>query len=201
MMIGQFDEFGKIGRDENGVENWEKDRDKLAAFRANDKANLGSIVVEPGAGHFAWSDRNAEYLALFMEKAAEARIPATWSIDAGRPIALMDIDPAEGWLSDLDFKHPAALRAAPYAEYRGDKQKAAWHFDRQMAEATIAYHAGIDKRVAIARWCWPANDVPAPLTQNSVQALSNWGEPFLRFPLFFTIYNPSDGANAVANVN
>ena len=43
-----FDEFGKIGRDANGVENWEKDRDKIVAFRLAHPANLGSVVVEPG---------------------------------------------------------------------------------------------------------------------------------------------------------
>ena len=75
MMIGQFDEFGRTMRDKYGRETWEGGRDAVAAFRAADERNLASIVVEPGAGHFAWSDRNARYLALFLRKAAQAAHP------------------------------------------------------------------------------------------------------------------------------
>lgn len=52
MMLGQFDEFGKsMMRDENGRENWENGRDEMIKFRSLDPANVGSIVIEPGAGH------------------------------------------------------------------------------------------------------------------------------------------------------
>ncbi len=76
MMLGQFDEFGGTMRRADGRETWEGPRDELARFRAKNEANLGSIVVEPGAGHFAWSDRNAVYMAMFIRKAADARIGA-----------------------------------------------------------------------------------------------------------------------------
>jgi len=76
MMVGQFDEFGGAMRDRSGRESWEGGRDALIAFRTQHESHLGSIVVEPGAGHFAWSDRNAKYLALFIRKAAQTRIPA-----------------------------------------------------------------------------------------------------------------------------
>ncbi|QDU92297.1 hypothetical protein Pla8534_00420 [Lignipirellula cremea] len=152
MMIGQFDEFGKIGRDENGIENWEKDRDKLALFRTKNQRNLGSILVEPGAGHFAWSDRNAEYLALFLPRAARARIPASWPMDARKPVALIPVDPASGWLTDLTIKTPGKFAPAPYSQYQGDKENAAWHFDKTMAEATVAYHQGIERQDQFITW-------------------------------------------------
>ena len=45
-MVGQFDEFGG---------NWEQiPRD--------------NAVIEPGAGHFAWSARNAKYLAAWIRQ-------------------------------------------------------------------------------------------------------------------------------------
>ena len=142
MMVGQFDEFGGTMRDEAGRETWEGGRDAVAAFRALDERHLASIVVEPGAGHFAWSDRNAAHLALFIRKAAAARIPAAWPTDAGEPVALKQIDHRTGWLTDLAIAAPGAVEPAPYEAYRGDRAKAAWHFDKQMAQATVACHAG-----------------------------------------------------------
>jgi hypothetical protein len=96
MMVGQFDEFGGMMRNETGRENWEGGVDALAAYRAKDARNLGSIVVEPGAGHFAWSDRNAQYLAIFIRKAAQARIAEVWPVDAPEPVALREIAYRDG---------------------------------------------------------------------------------------------------------
>ena len=48
---------------------------------------------------------------------------------------------SEGWLTDLNgIKSSVESRCAAYADYAGDRSRAAWHFDREMAEATIAYH-------------------------------------------------------------
>jgi len=142
MMLGQFDEFGGTMRRGDGRETWEGGRDHVAAFRAQDERNLASIVVEPGAGHFAWSGRNAAYLALFIRKAAEARIPATWPVDAAKPVALREIKHRSGWLTNLTIKSAGEFKPAPYDRYRGEKANAAWHFDEEIAKATVAFHAG-----------------------------------------------------------
>jgi hypothetical protein len=154
MMIGQFDEFGKTMRSHDGRENWEGGRDALAAYRAMDERNLASIVVEPGAGHFAWSDRNAEYLALFLAKAAQARIGLGTTSESSPTGLLRDIDHRQGWLTDLaSIDATGSVVPQRYDHYSGDKQNAAWHFDRAMAEATIAYHAdGLGKRDQFLRW-------------------------------------------------
>jgi len=145
MMVGQFDEFGGVMRDENGRENWEGGRDALAAFRAANEANLGSIVVEPGAGHFAWSERNANYLALFIRKAAQARIAVDGS--------WRTIDPKSGWLTGLAIKSAGRFSPAAYHKFEGAKTHASWHFDRELAEATVAYHSGgFAKRDQFIRW-------------------------------------------------
>jgi hypothetical protein len=152
MMLGQFDEFGKaMMRDDKGRENWENGRDEMIKFRSLDSANLGSIVIEPGAGHFAWSDRSAAYLALFLRKAAQARI-ADWPIDAKSPVACKRIDPASGWLSDLSIKTPVDGSPAAFREYKGDKARASWHVDRELANATSSYHQGIGKKDQFIRW-------------------------------------------------
>lgn len=152
MMLGQFDEFATSWRDEAGREAWEGGRDSLASYRALDPRNLGSVVAEPGAGHFAWSNRNADYLAKFLRKAAQARIPASWPTDAAKPVPLKEILLASGWLTDLTIKPGKGAAAAPYDKYTGDKAKAAWHFDEEMANATVAYHADLGKKDQFIRW-------------------------------------------------
>jgi hypothetical protein len=154
MMLGQFDEFGKsMMRDEAGRENWENGRDDLAKFRGADPGNLGSIVIEPGAGHFAWSDRNAAYFSLFLRKAAQARIPVA-SAHSTAPVRCKRVDPARGWLSDLTLKAPGQAPAS-YRQYPGDKTHTSWHFDRAMAEATVAYHKDLGKSDQFIRWTDP----------------------------------------------
>lgn len=145
-MVGQFDEFGGLMRDETGREPaWEGGRDGIATYRAANAAHLASIVVEPGSGHFAWSDRNAAYLALFIRKAAQARIP-DWSIDTTEPVKCRAVDPASGWLTSLDLRNIAATRPASAGEYTGDKTQTSWHFDKELAGATVSYHAGLSGR-------------------------------------------------------
>jgi len=155
MMLGQFDEFGKkMMRDESGRENWENGRDEMAAYRSKNPHNLGSVAIEPGAGHFAWSERSAAYFALFLQKAAQARIPQ-WAIDAKTPASCKTIDPSAGWLTDLTIAPAGKHPPTPYGDYRGDKAQAAWHFDRELAEATIAYHKGLGKKDQFLRWTDP----------------------------------------------
>ncbi len=146
-MVGQFDEFGIPYRDEDGREGaWERPRDNIRDYRAADPGHLASLAVEPGAGHFAWSEANSAYFALFLGKAARARIPASWPIDATEPPELLAIDPTTGWLTDLDLRADTVVPAAAFADYTGDRTRAAWHFDQEMAEATVAFHRGITGR-------------------------------------------------------
>lgn len=155
MMLGQFDEFGKVARDDSGRENWERGVDAMRTFRSADPRNLGSFVVEPGAGHFAWSDRSAAYFAMFLGKAARLRIP-DWPPDAQAPVTCREVDAARGWLTEFPATAAARHTPAPVAEYAGEHGGASWHFDREMAEATVAYHRGlVGKRDQFIRWLDP----------------------------------------------
>ena len=148
MMLGQFDEFGGTMRDENGRESWEGGRDALAAFFAANEQNLGSVVVEPGAGHFAWSERNAAYLASFIRKAAQTRLTPEGKVCA--------IDHHSGWLTELPSRSPARYTAASHEQYAGPITNAAWHFDQEIARATVAYHGNLNgKRDQFIRWSDP----------------------------------------------
>jgi hypothetical protein len=188
MMLGQFDEFGKqMMRDADGRENWEYGRDSLAAFRAAGDKNLGNFVVEPGAGHFAWSDRSAGYFALFLRKAAKARIP-DWPLDATEPVKCKAIDPATGWLTDLTIKS-LGQKPAPHKDDAGDRSKAAWHFDRELAEATAAYHAGVSgKKDQFIRWKDPVTvDAGARFFFTEVKWVDD-GQTFEVHPEYADVY-------------
>ena len=148
MMLGQFDEFGGTMRDATGRETWEGGRDQLAAFRAANARNLGSLVVEPGAGHFAWSQRNADYLALFLRKAAQACLTPEGKVRA--------VDHRSGWLAELPSRNPAQHPPARSDEYAGPRTNAAWHFDQEIARATVTYHADLSgKKDQFIRWTDP----------------------------------------------
>ena len=149
-MLGQFDEFGGMHRNGDGQEGWERAPKYFAAYRATNEMHIGSMVVEPGAGHFAWSDRNAAYLAMWIRKVARAKIPATWPVGGGAP-KLNKIDHTAGWLTDLDLK--GSIECAPYGEYGGDRKRTAWQFDEEMARATVAYHEGLTgKKDQFIKW-------------------------------------------------
>jgi hypothetical protein len=129
----------------------------------------GAVVGGMTLMEFAWSDRNAAYLALWIRKAAEARLPATWPVGAKDPPPLKEIEHRRGWLTDLAIETPGGSGPAPYDEYRGDKAKAAWHFDQELAEATVAYHAGAfgrkDQFIKFGRGVEPLVQTAAPVEQ------------------------------------
>ena len=87
-------------------------------------------------------------MALFIRKAAQARI-----LPEGDSVKLNEIDYRRGWLSDLSFETRDHFDAAPYDEYKGDRSKAAWHFDKETAKATVAFHTGrFGKKDQFIKW-------------------------------------------------
>jgi hypothetical protein len=100
-----------------------------------------SMLANPGQGHFASSDEKAAYLALYLKKAVQYRVPKDW--DAGAPPQLIPIDPTKtGWLVDKWRRdQPPAAPAAPVEKYQGDPKQAFWFFDGEIAKATGEYEA------------------------------------------------------------
>ncbi len=100
-----------------------------------------SMLANPGQGHFASTDAKVEYLALYLKKAVEYRLPKDW--DATSPPKLIPIDPTKtGWLADKWRRdQPPAAPAAPVGEYQGDPNEAFWFFDGDLARATEKYEA------------------------------------------------------------
>jgi hypothetical protein len=100
-----------------------------------------SMLANPGQGHFAATDAKVGYLAFYLKKAAEYRLPRDWA-PASAP-KLIPIDPIRtGWLADKWRRDQApAAPAAPVGEYTGDPKEAFWFFDGELARATEKYEA------------------------------------------------------------
>jgi hypothetical protein len=99
-----------------------------------------SFLADAGHGHFDYSDALVDYLALFIRKAAAARLPKQMSLN--KPVLLQPVNPAAGWLADRwRMDSLPASPAAPYRNYTGDAAQAFWYFDKEMAVATEQYYA------------------------------------------------------------
>ena len=100
-----------------------------------------SMLANPAQGHFAATDAKIRYLALYLKKAVQYRVPTNW--DATSAPRLIPIDPAKtGWLADKwRLNEKPAAPAAPVGEYKGDPKEAFWFFDEELAEATEKYEA------------------------------------------------------------
>ena len=100
-----------------------------------------SMLANPGAGHFDVSDAKVEYLALYLKKAAQYRLPA--EMPDGRAPELKPIDPAKtGWLADRWRKNDGPKApTAPVGKYTGDANDAFWFFDGELAHATEVFES------------------------------------------------------------
>jgi hypothetical protein len=95
-----------------------------------------SFLADAGHGHFDYSAELIDYLALFIKKAAQYRLPKK------ERQALRPIDPQKGLLMDRWHKDslPTA-RAEPYALYKGNRKQASWCFDKEITTATERFYA------------------------------------------------------------
>jgi hypothetical protein len=75
-----------------------------------------AVLAEPGEGHFAGCDDLVRYLAMFIRKCVEQRLPALDQTPLDKPPVLNPIDPAQGWLVQrwtLNQKRTIAPRLLP----------------------------------------------------------------------------------------
>ena len=124
-----------------GEDEWWEDR-LITSFdyrREYPNAPL-SFLADAGHGHFDISDELIDYLSLFLKKAVEYRLPKHSLSDT--QVQLIPVEAKTGWLADRWRKNekPTA-EAASYDKYKGDKNRAFWYFDKEMADATEKYYA------------------------------------------------------------
>ena len=88
-------------------------------------------VFDWGGTHFDMNDGIIDVIAMFVKKASKERLSD--EIPDGAYPKLKNLTQEMGWLAPpvtADSKIPGA----PYAEYQGDKTKACWFFDKEMAD-------------------------------------------------------------------
>jgi len=119
---------------------WEDRLGAMKPFREKFPNAPVALLAEPGRGHFDYSDDLVKFLAMFIRKSVEQRLPEKVSPD--RPPVLQPVDPAKGWLVERwHLNQPLTIKPAPFAKYAGDKSEACWAFDKEMALATQNYRA------------------------------------------------------------
>ena len=106
-------------------------------LRKADPDNLISVVIDPGGGHFDWSERMAKFIALFITKACEYRLPKKLPVRGS--VKLKHLNPESGWLTDTGGMAPDVFKPAAYSSYQGNAHKAYWFFDRELATAAAAF--------------------------------------------------------------
>ena len=142
---GQFEEFGpgpsgNLRDFEDRETAWKGMSNLLLRLREKDQRHLLAYLVEPGASHFAWSDRVAPYAALFIREAARQRIP-DWPVDARQPVPCREIDPAVGALTGANLGREST--AALAKDFRGDPKQAFWHPSLELAQLADRLHADL----------------------------------------------------------
>jgi hypothetical protein len=112
----------------------------LLSYRQQHPMAPLSFLADAGHGHFDYSDMLVNYLALFITKAAKARLPLVMPLN--KPVKLKTVNPKNGWLAER-WHHDTIPQypAAPYNKYAGDPAQALWYFDKEMVAATETYYA------------------------------------------------------------
>ncbi|HEY4786987.1 MAG TPA: hypothetical protein VIH57_13105 [Bacteroidales bacterium] len=125
---------------EGEYEWWEARVQPALNYKKTHPKSCISFLCDAGRGHFDYSEQLVHYLGLFIEKAVKYRLPK--SVPMNAPILLIPIDPEKGWLADRWRKDslPEAP-AAPYNDYKGNRENAFWYFDNQIAMETEKIYA------------------------------------------------------------
>ena len=148
---------------------WLLIRTQMIARRRKQPDNLMSLVVHRESGHVSWSADMSDLTALFIRRAADARIPDA-EPDGTGVIQCRTLEAKDGWLSDADIKVPR-FAPAPYDEYRGDKALAFWHVDEVMARAIEKYHGRRWKDAdPTARLSAKERYTPPPVLQDDIDS-------------------------------
>jgi hypothetical protein len=126
-----------MGEYENAV-NWSATGLKDKA--AHPKTPL-SMLACPAEGHFASTPEKTQFIAFYIKKAMQYRMPV--KPDKDGKVKLRPIDPEKtGWLADKwRGDTPPIADPAPINEYKGDPKEAFWFFDREHALRTQEYQS------------------------------------------------------------
>jgi hypothetical protein len=164
-------------------------------FRAAHPAAPIAALAEPGRGHFDYSDDLVKFLALFIRKSAEQRLPEK-SFPDSAPV-LKAVDPRAGWLVERwHLNQPRMISPAPFATFAGDKNEAFWAFDKETALATQNYRANqIGKAPQLLGFVQDGKILPQTATHNQINLKFQPDADGLTFHLTATNLDFVDGSS------
>jgi hypothetical protein len=156
-----------------------------------------SMLACPAEGHFAATVQKISYIALYLKKAAQYRLPKVMPEDG--PPTLLPVDPTKtGWLMDkwrLD-QLPVAP-PAPVNQYTGDAKQAFWFFDEEMVKATQKYQsAHRNKKAQLLGFIQNNRIVPQKNNHHQVDLLFQPWTDGITFTLTSTFLDNVPGAHA-----
>lgn len=128
VLDGQFTEWGQQKRDWGSTTPNFWFPSAIAKDRAVTQRPL-SWMLECGSSHFVMTDTEADLIAMYIRKAAAARLPS----EAGEGLQPVDIE--SGWVVDLDMTHTNRSPAQPLKMAKGNARNGVWFFDGEMARA------------------------------------------------------------------
>ena len=147
---GQFETFGP----ESGINpEWGRETQWICAqkdiqlFRSQDPEFLMAEYVHLGEDHFHGSPELAKFVALFLKKTAQYRLPEELSAGDGS-VTPLPIKAASGWLVDGDLKE-SKYPAASFAEFQGNKSQAMWLYDQELCKAYLHDQQAMSKHQAL----------------------------------------------------
>jgi hypothetical protein len=123
---------------------WPVVRESAIKLRSVNENDLVSVVTDPGGGHFDWSEKQAKFIALYIQKACHYRLPK--NMFGNKPVQLKKIKKEDGWLTDIGGMHADQFPPARYEMYLGDKRKAYWFFDKETALAAVTFNGDRKQR-------------------------------------------------------
>jgi hypothetical protein len=148
---------------------WPNVRRSALRLRTRDESQKIAVAVDPGGGHFDWSEQDARVVALFIRRACDLRLPPRGATSHA-PLKLRSISFDSGWLMDTGGMNPDQYAAAPVKQYAGVKKEAYWVFDQSMASAIEALQG--DRQVRRKQMLsFSQNDQVLPVAQEGFAAL------------------------------
>jgi len=133
-----------------------------AKAKAADHSLFGDFI-DVGSGHFDWHHDAAPVIAMFLRKAAAARLPDRAPTTG--PVQLNAVSEHSGVLVDPATLGTQKFKAVPYDQWKGDKHGAFWYFDSEMATSINTYmQTRLEKRPEAIDFIVAGK--PVPLTTN-----------------------------------
>jgi len=106
-------------------------------FDANrPRGALWSWVEQEGVGHAGLAD---EIILPFMAEAIRLRYPADQTPTATSGVTLLAVNESDGWLTDSSTWKSGLTHIAAYGAYQGDKRRAGWLLNENMAHVYRAF--------------------------------------------------------------